>query len=180
MTHQHNPLQHKAARRHAVPNLAPTPGLPLIKSTVNLGRRLEWRKARDTVETDMPDELKKRHVYQGFLFFKEWMEKEDRAHYIEGSVRVSGPFPHFNQQMQGVQVGENGATRPIGHRIEQDVGNNGKEDYIIEALFNVPEYINEISTDLAQELFGKGRPGLRPLREQEWRRTGKDAWSLRN
>lgn len=173
---RHHQLQLPAARRHATPIVSPSTGLPLIKSTVSLGRRLEWRKARDTVDEDMPEDLKKRHVYEGFLTFVKWMEKEDGAHYRD-QVKVTGPFPHFEAKQPDIQVGDRGATRPVARRIDDDVGGNGKEDYIIEALFDCPEYINEIPTDLAVDLFGKGKPGLAPLRQNEWMKTGSDSWS---
>ena len=160
-------LQQAALRRHAVPLLGPSPGLPLIKSVANLGRRLEWRKGRSVVDADMPEEQRKSHVYRDFGIFVEWMEKEDGAHY-RNQVTLSGPFPHFEAKPNDVQIGDRGGRREVARNLQIDVGNNGKEDYIIEALFDVPEYVTEIPTAIAQDIFGT-RADLRPLRAKDWR-----------
>ena len=157
-------------RRHAVPIVPPSPGLPLIKNTCSLGKHLMWRKGRSTIDEDAPEEVKKKHVLRDAQIFIEWMWKEDRAEF-KGRMKVSGPFPHFEAKPPDVQVGDRGGTRLRARSIITDTAPSGKEDYIIEALFAVPEYVSEIPTDLAMELFGRpgGRPGLRPLREREWR-----------
>lgn len=171
-------LQEKALRRHAAPLLTARSGSPLIKSSAALGRRNEWRKGLSTVDADMPEDLRKKKVYQDFLVFRDWMKKEDGAHFL-GKVKVSGPFPHFDPHEPDIQYGDSGGSRKVARSIERDTQNNGKEDYVIEALFNVPEYITELPTDLAVELFGNGRPGIRPLREREWRNRG-TKWSPRS
>ena len=157
----------RVARRHAAPMLDPKPGQVLIKSTPSLGRMLEWRKGRSVVDHDMPDHLRKEHVRRDADIFIKWMEKEDGARY-RGQIRVYGPFPHFEAQQPDVQVGDRGGTRQVARSIATDTSNNGKEDYVIEALFDVPETIQEIPTYLAQDLFNK-RTDLRPLRERDWK-----------
>lgn len=170
MSTAHQPA---AARRHAVPLVPPVKGLPLIKGTPTLGRMLEWRRGRVTVDCDMPIERKKRAVFDGMKVFLEWMRKEDRAEY-RGKAKVYGPYPHFNAQPPSVQVGDRGGKRLVARQVAQDLGGDGKEDYVIEALFSVPEYINEVPTELAQRMFSQsgGRPGLRPLRDREWKKRG--------
>lgn len=164
-------LQLGAARRHAVPIVAPASGLPLIKNTVSLGRRLEWRRGRSTVDADMPEGARKTKVYQDFQIFIEWMKKEDGAHY-RNEVHIEGPFPHHEIRRNDVQVGDRGGRREVARSLEQDTKDTGKEDYIIHALFDVPEMITEIPTSLALDLFtqpGKLRSDIRPLREKDWR-----------
>ena len=106
------------------------------------------------------------------------MAKEDGAHY-RNETYLEGPIPHLEIHQNDVQVGDRGGTREVARNLAKDALGNGKEDYIIHALFDVPEYITELPTDLAVELFGNGRPGIRPLREREWRKQG-DSWSQRN
>lgn len=166
----------KALRRLAEPMVAPRAGAPLIKSVPSLGWMLVERKGTSTVPDDMPEELRKRHVYRDFLIFCEWMRKEDGAEYVEGTVRVEGPFPHFEPKEPDTQYGDNGAHRKVGRSIVADTSNTGKEDYKILAVFRVRERMQEIPTELALDLFDKGRPGLRPLRGREWRNTGVDKW----
>jgi hypothetical protein len=164
-------LQLPALRRHAVPIVAPKGGLPLIRNTVSLGRMLEWRKGLSTMDEDMPEDLRKRKVYEDFLKFKEWMAKEDGAHF-RGKVKVTGPYPHFEPKPNDVQVGDRGGTREVARSIIEDTSGSGKVDYVIEALFDVPEYLNELPTALAAELIIARRPGLRSARnphEREWR-----------
>lgn len=175
MTNRHNQLYLPAQRRHAVPIVTPSAGGPLIKSTPSLGRMLEWRKGRSVVPSDMPDEERKRKVWQDFHIFKQWMEKEDGAHF-RGQVKVHGPFPHFDAHEPDTQYGDNGASRKVARSIIEDTKESGFEDYVIEALFDVPEGITEVPTDLALDLAGKGRVKLlrtdmdgRGQRNRDWR-----------
>ena len=157
------------ARKYAAPMVDPKAGMPLIKSVPSLGRMLEWRKGRSVVDEDMPDHLRKEHVRRDTEIFIKWMEKEDGARF-RGQVRVHGPFPHFEANTAPVmQTGDRGGTRQLARSIVADTSNNGKEDYVIECLFDVPEAINEIPTSLALDLFSKGTPNLRPLREKDFR-----------
>lgn len=118
-------LQLPALRRHAVPIVAPKGGLPLIKNTISLGRRLEWRKGLSTVDEDMPEDLRKRHVWEDFQRFKVWMEKEDGAHF-RGKVKVTGPYPHFTPRPNDVQVGDRGGTREVARSIVEDTSGSGQ------------------------------------------------------
>lgn len=153
-------------------------GVPLIKSTPLLERMLVWRKGRSVVDVDMPDHLRKEHVRRDFETFVAWMRKEDGAEYVQGSVRVSGPYPYLKAREPDIQHGDAGGHRPVARNAQGDV-DQGKESYEIECLFRVVEAIQEVPTDLAIEMFGKGRAGLRPLRSNEWRAKGANSWSPR-
>ena len=181
-----DPLQ-RAARKHASPMLPPASGVPLLKTTASLGRRLEWRKGRSrpipqewTTEGDPAYNQARVHAQLlGDLgIFIQWMEKEDRAHY-RGKYYLEGPQAHFTPKPPDTQHGDAGGTRKVARNLMADT-EAGLVDYIIWALFDVPEYITEIPTELAQELFLNGRPGLRPLRGREWERRGDNQWSRRN
>lgn len=164
-------LQPEALRRHAVPVAAPVPGIPLVKSTANLGRMLERRRVRVPVDAEMPQERRKTLLFKAARQFITEEGKRDRAEYRFG-MEVHGPFPHFEPQSPDIQIGDRGGTRPRARSIADDTSaESGLVDYVLEATFSVPEYVNEIPTDLALELFSRpgGRPGLRPLRESEWR-----------
>lgn len=163
MTNRHHQLYLPAQRRHATPIVTPQAGMPLIKSTPSLGRMLEWRRGRSVVPSDMPDHERKRKVYDDFQIFVRWMEKEDGAHY-RGQVKVHGPFPHFEAHEPDTQYGDNGDSRKVARSIVEDTAPSGFEDYVIEALFDCPEGITEVPTDLALDLANQGKVKL--LREQ--------------
>lgn len=168
MADQHRRPQEKALRRLAVPSTSPAAGLPLIKTVPSLGRMLEWRRARSTVEEDMPEGRRKTKIKADAEIFIKWMEQEDGAHFRQ-EMRLEGPFPHLEARPADIQVGDRGGTRPRARNVQQDATGTGKEDYIIWALFDVPEYVQEIPTEVALDIFGKGaRPDLRPLRPKEF------------
>jgi hypothetical protein len=158
--------------------LTPKSGLPLIKSVPSLGWRAEWRKAYVDVEIGMSEAQRKARVKWGVEVFFAWMKKEDRAQYIPNTLRIHGPFPHFAPRENDTQYGDNNARRKVARNLQTDT-NNGKEDYVIEAQFKCPEYIQEIPTDLAQTLFADPRreSHIKPLRDREWRKTGARTWS---
>ncbi len=168
-----------AGRRHAAPMLAPVSGLPLIKSVPSLGWRPEWRKANCDVEIGMSPAQRKARVKWGVDVFLSWMRKEG-AEYITGTLKVEGPFPHFEAHEPDTQYGDNNAHRKVARSIVKDT-TNGKEDYVIEACFKVREEIQEIPTELAQQLFADPRrvSNIKPLRDREWRTTGDRTWSPR-
>jgi hypothetical protein len=159
--------QQSAARRHAPPIVAPAPGLPLIKNTASLGRMLEWRRGRSVCDEDMPPDLKERHILRDLDIFIKWMEKEDGAHF-RGVWRREGPFPHTEFRRNDVQVGDQGGKREVARNLIRDSEDTGKEAWILWALFDVPEMIQEVPTSMALDLFKK-RSDLRPLREKDWR-----------
>lgn len=166
MSDRHRWLQEKAKRKHALPIVRPTAGGPLIKSTPNLGWMLETRKGRVPLDMDFPNERRKAFLFSKARQFIEEERRIDGAVFMRGSMKVHGPFPHFDPHEADIQKGTDGVSRPVARSVEQDTSDNGMEDYVLEATFRVPEYINEIPTSLAKELFSKpgGRPGLRPLR----------------
>ena len=158
-------------RRHAQPITEAVPGVPLGLITPDLGWRLERRRARAVCDADFPEERRKEWLHKNANQFIEEEFRIDRARYRHGTLRIRGPFPHFAPQEPDIQVGERGATRLVARSISRDTSDNGQQDYVLEAMFAAPEYLQEIPTELAEHVFTQpgGRPGLRPLREREWR-----------
>lgn len=169
-------LQPAAARRHAVPISEPRAGTPLIKSTVKTGWMLDTRRVRVPMDEDFPQERRKEFLrLAANQFIKEEL-KIDGAKY-RGAMKVEGPFPHIEMHEPDTQVGDRGGKRLRARSLAKDTQDTGKVDYLLSATFIVPEYINEIPTDLATELFTQpgGRPGLSPLRANEWRGLARGA-----
>ncbi len=152
--------QQRTARKHAAPIVPASPGLPLIRSTPNLGWQLVRLKGTIDVEEGLAPETKKKAVYAGFKKFVEWMRKE--GHQYRGGLQISGPFPHMNYQPSTIQTGDKGEERPVARSIKDDLGNNGKLDYVIEGSFLVRETIQEISTSVARDVIGTR--GIRAVR----------------
>ena len=149
--------------RRWAPSLA---GSAQIRSVPQLGWVKVRRQGTATVDSDMPDELKKRHVKQAFEKFVKWMKAEDGAEWDGTLPVVQGPFPHFAIKEPDVQYGENGASRPIARNVQEDLTGTGKEDYKITASFWARETITEVRSPVAQELFDSGKAGVRPFRER--------------
>jgi len=166
---------HSAARRHAVPIVTPTNGGPLIKRTVELGWMQERRKVRVPLDAEMPVEVRKAHLFRMARQFVDEELRLDGAVY-RGGMAVHGPFPHFDPHENDVQVGDRGKRRPLARDVREDTGDLSKVDYVLEATFAVREHITEVPTSLALEMFTKpgSRPGLRPMRENEWSRVWRD------
>lgn len=161
-------LQPAAARRHAVPITRPS-GRGLVKSTISTGWMLERRRVRVPLDADFPQERRKDFLFRAARQFIEEEYRLDRSVY-RGGMRVHGPFPHFDPHEPDTQIGDRGGRRLRARSVVRDTTDNGKEDYVLEATFVVPEYISELPTDLALEMFPHqgARPGLRPLRAREW------------
>jgi len=152
-------------------------GLPLIKSTAKLGWRLVVEHCVSTFDADMPIDLVKKELRKDFDTFKDWMRKESGAKF-KRVLRIEGPTPHIGYAPNHIQHGDAGGTREIARNLSADSTDTGKVDYRTYCVFEAREFINEIPTDLAVELFAKGRQGLRPLRDREWKQRG-NAWSPR-
>ena len=165
-----NKYQPTALRRHAVPVAQPVAGIPLVKSTVNLGRTLDTRRVRVPMDFDFPQAWRKALLFKKARQFIDEERRCDGAEY-RGGMKIEGPFPHFEPHEPDVQVGDRGGRRPVARSLAADTSDLGTIDYVLEAVFSVPERINEIPTALAHELFDRpgGRPGLMPLRERDWR-----------
>lgn len=128
-------------------------GTPLVRSTSNLGWQLVRIKGTVDVESDLKPETKKKRVYWGFKRFKEWMEKE--GHQYKGNLVIHGPFPHMDFKEPSIQRGDRGGERMIARSIADDLHNNGKEDYVLEAHFLVREYVQEVPSDVALNVIGQ-------------------------
>lgn len=169
---RHHWLQPSAARKHAVPIVTPSAGGPLIKSTPNTGWMLEKRAASFTVDAEaVVTDKQKRHAEN--IAMKQFIEEEarlDGAKFFSKRPYQATWHPAVNYQPPNIQKGDRGGQRPVARSLAQDV-DYSKMACRLEAWFIAPEYINEIPTSLAMELFTKpgGRPGLKPLREKDWR-----------
>lgn len=148
--------------RRWAPSLA---GSAQIRSVPQLGWVKVRRQGTATVDTDMPDALKMRHVKQAFEKFVQWMKKEDGAEWDGSPPTIAGPLPHFDIKPPDVQYGDNGASRPIARNVQEDLTGSGKEDYKITVSFWAREHITEIRTPVAADLFAEGKAGVRPFRE---------------
>lgn len=125
---------------------------------------MEWQqvmiKGTIDVESSLSDASKKKRVYWGVQRFIEWMRKE--GHKFQGGITLHGPFPHMDFKPPDTQTGDRGATRKVARSIEEDMKDNGKEDYVVEAVFLTRETIRELPTDVALEVVGKR--GVRAMR----------------
>lgn len=166
---------HAAARRHAVPIVTPTAGGPLIKRTVELGWMQERRKVRVPLDSEMPPDVRKAVLFRSARQFITEEQRVDGARFL-GGMAVHGPFPHFEPRENDVQVGDRGGRRPLARNVREDTSDLSKVDYVLEADFAVREHIAEVPTSLAMDLFTKpgSRPGLRPMRENDWRHVWRE------
>ncbi len=129
---------------------------------------LEWRRGRSTYPSDITEGARREHLLRDLAKFIAWMEKEDGARY-RGKFFFDKPSAHFDPKPPDIQVGDRGGKRPVARNVMKDASNPDLEDTIIWALFDVPEGITEIPTDLAAELFAKGKKNMRPLRPNDWK-----------
>ncbi len=165
-----------AASRHATPIVPAKAGMPLIRSTANLGWREEWRRGRSTWPCKAGVGHRPRctslrqHLSRDTSIFILWMQKEDGAEF-GGQVRYERPVPHLEPRPNDTQYGDAGGHRKVARKVETDLDPELK-DIVIRVLFRVREGIVELPMDLAVELMGKGREGVRPLRGQEWQQHG--------
>ena len=93
---------------YATPLLPVKSGLPLIRSTPNLGWQAVRIRGRVDVGKSLKMEAKKKRIYWGFKRFVEWMEKE--GHRYRGKLRITGPFPHADLKEPNTQVGDRGGA----------------------------------------------------------------------
>lgn len=156
------------ARRHAPSIAIPTPGAPLIRAVPDLGWVKVRIKGRIDVDEDMPEEARKKRVYWAVQRFIRWQEASEGAKFA-GDVQIEGPVPHFDAKPPDVQVGDRGGTRLRARNLGTDSTGTGKEDYIIYCSFLIREQVQEVRTDVAEDLFKEGRPGIRPMRERDYR-----------
>ncbi len=147
---------------YATPLLPVKSGLPLIRSTPNLGWQAVRIRGRIDVEKTLQPETKKKRLYWGFQRFVQWMEKE--GHRYRGSLSITGPYPHADLKQPDTQVGDRGGRRSVARNLKEDVGHPSLEDYVIEATFLARERVQLVDMDIAQEVEGKrgirlARPG---------------------
>lgn len=151
-------------------------GAPLVRSTPELGVMLDRRRVRVPVPADLPMERRKEYLRKAKDQFISEEYRIDRAVYV-GGMRLEAPTPHFDPHEPDTQVGDRGGTRPVARHLVDDISADETVDYHLSAVFAGPEYVSEIPTALATELFTQpgGRQGLRPLRGNEWRGIARGA-----
>jgi len=155
------------ARRNAPSITIPTPGGPLVRSVPSLGWQKVRIKATIPVDADMPTERRKDYLYRATQqFIRE--EEHLRGVRFAGEIELKGPRPHLDVHPPDVQVGDRGGTRLKARSIAADASDNGKEAYDIWGTFWIREYIAEIRTDLAEDMFRKRVPGVRPTRARDY------------
>ena len=156
------------ARRHAPSIAIPTPGGPLIRSVPELGWQKVRIKATIPVDADMPLAKRKGYLHRkAQQFIRE--EERLRGARFAGKIELAGPRRHLEARPPDVQVGDRGGTRPRARNLLADASDNGKEAYDIWGSFWVREEIQEVRTDIAEDLFKEGRSGVRPMRERDYR-----------
>ena len=148
---------------YAPPLVVPKPGLPLIKSTPDLGWQLVRVKGRIDVDASLKPGTKKKKVYWAWKRFVKWQESEG-LRYV-GGLEIQGPFPHANLKPSDTQTGDRGATRPVARSVEDDLEPD-VEDYVILANFWKRESVVMLDTDIARDLMGTR--GLRPAAPRQW------------
>lgn len=179
-------MYQRAARRHAAPAQPAIPGVPLIKVAPSLGRMLETRRflagggsnPAFLIPVEWAQARKKEEVRRQAQIAIDWARKEDGANFRR-IVRIEGPLAHFDPHENHVQYGDAGGKREVARQFIGD-STPEYEDYRIYIEFDVPEGITELPTEMAAELMAKGNKNMRPLREAEWAKTGRNIWSQRN
>ena len=154
-------------RRSAPSIVIPTPGGPLIRSVPSLGWQKVRIKATIPVDADMPEERRKDYLYRATQqFIRE--EEKLRGVRFAGGIELKGPRPHFEPRSPDTQVGDGGVTRLKARNLLADATENGKEAYDIWGSFWIREWIQEVRSDIAVDMFKKGSPGIRPLRARDF------------
>jgi len=160
-------MVNRIARRNAPSITIPTPGGPLIRSVPDLGWQKVRIKATIPVDADMPEEKRKDYLYRATQqFIRE--EEKLRGVRFAGDIELKGPRLHLDPHPPDVQVGERGATRLRARSLLADSSNNGKEAYDIWGSFWIREWIQEVRSDIALDMFKKRTPGVRPTRVRDF------------
>ena len=157
---------------YAPPLVAPKSGLPLIRGTPNLGYQAVRIKGTIDVETWLKPATKKKKLYWAFERFVQWMEKE--GHHYKGDLKIHGPFPHAEFKPPDTQMGDRGGRRQVARNLKDDVGQDDREDYVIEAVFITKERVQLVDKDVALAL--EGQRGIRLARpsDLEGIKSGRD------
>ena len=159
--------------------LRPKGGLPLIKSTANLGWQPEWRTVICTYPVGIQPGRLEEELKQDIIKAAEWQNKDDGARFL-GRVKRWPPQAHVEFRGPDTQYGDDGVHRKVARQAIRDTDPE-KFDIKLEMLFAVRESIQEISTELAQQLFADPRrkSDIRPLRDNDWHKEGPTTWSLK-
>ncbi len=152
--------------------LVPKPGLPLIRSTPDLGYQAVRIRGRIDVEAGLRSAMKKKKLYWAFNRFVNWMEKEGNRY--KGDLSITGPYPHAELKEPDIQTGDRGGQRRVARNLEDDVGQDDREDYVIEATFIRREEVQLVDKDVALAVEGKRGIRLAQPRDLEGIKSGRD------
>lgn len=152
--------------------LVPKPGLPLIRSTPNLGYQAVRIRGRIDVEVWLKPETKKKKLYWAFNRFVTWMERE--GNHYKGGLSITGPYPHAELKEPDTQIGDRGDTRRVARNLKDDVGQDDREDYVIEATFVRREEVQLVDKDVALAVEGKRGIRLAQPSDLEGIKSGRD------
>ncbi|KKL73191.1 hypothetical protein LCGC14_2077380 [marine sediment metagenome] len=149
-------------RDYAPPLLPVKSGVPLIRSTPNLGWQAVRIRGRIDVERSLRPETRKKKLYWAFQRFVQWME--DEGHIYKGDLSITGPYPHAELKEPDLQTGDRGEQRRVARNLKDDVGQGDVDDYVIEATFWARERVQLVDKDVAIKVEGKkgirlARPG---------------------
>lgn len=160
-------------REFAPPLAEVKAGHTLIRSMPTLGVQKVHRRPRMWCDFDMPKERRKD-------YFRPFWEKEIalqakhyKSVYIEGTLRIEGPYPHFDAQEPGTQYGDDGDSRLVGREMTGDIGNSGLVDYYFHSDWWVKERVSIYERQDIEEHIGK--KGVRAFRDRDF---AKDNWTV--
>ncbi len=137
---------------YAPPLVAPKSGLPLIKSTPDLGYQAVRIRGTIDVEAWLKPETKKKKIRWAFQRFVSWMMKEGNVY--KGDLVIHGPFPHMEFKEPGMQTGDRGGRRQVAQGLKDSLGADDREDYVIEATFVRREEVQMVDKDVAFAIAG--------------------------
>ena len=157
--------------RDLAPTLVePKSGLPLIRSVPDLGWQPVRIKGRIDVESSLKPETKRKRIYWAWKRFVQWLEKEGAIY--KGNLVIKGPFPHAELKEPTWQYGSDGGKRLVARSLTDAIGQDSREDYVMEATFIRKEWVQGIDVDIAAQVVGKR--GIRLARPQDLALLRKD------
>jgi hypothetical protein len=148
-------------------------GQALIRSLPSLGHQRVQKRFRFWCDLDMPVGARREYFRP---FWEKHIADLDRVwkwRYVERSLRIDGPYPHWARGEDGVEYGDDGDSRPVGRSLTSDMQDTGKVDYYFFADFIVPEQVELYERQDIEPLLGKN--GVRAYRESDF---AKDNWTV--
>lgn len=159
-------------REFAPPLAEVKAGHTLIRSMPVLGLQRVRRRARDWCDFDMPAARRKEFFRPRWERYVKWREGLGEQ-LVQKTLRIDGPYPHFDAQEPGTQYGDDGDSRPVGREMLGDIRDNGLLDYFFYAEFIVPERVSIYERQDIEEHIGSR--GVRAFRDRDFAR---DNWTV--